>query len=156
MKTDSEKEASRIADAIVELVERTDGPVPLCEIEREIPGFAAQGPPYWSYVIERNGEETVYWAGMTEAGMLALGNVMRRRRVAIQLVNVLPYVLLDDGLGCENWQPIVLLPAKAANLDSPKWLLRASPLFQGIAKQTPSWRVLTPQPVGGTADGFSL
>jgi hypothetical protein len=155
MKTDSQKEASSIADAIVELVERTDGPVTLCEIEREIPGFAAQEAPYWSYVIERNGEETVYWAGMTEAGMLALKKVLRDRRVAVQLVNVLPYVLLGD-FGCENWQPIVLLPAKAANLDSPKWLLRASPLFQGIAKQKPGWRVLAPQPVGGTVDTFSL
>jgi hypothetical protein len=37
-----EKQANRIADAIVELVERTDGPVTLARIHREIPGFATE------------------------------------------------------------------------------------------------------------------
>jgi hypothetical protein len=48
MKTDQiEKSANRIADAIVELVERTDGPVTLAQVEREIPGFAKKDPPAW-------------------------------------------------------------------------------------------------------------
>jgi len=42
MRTDEqmEQQAIRIADAIVELVERTDAPVTLARIDREIPGFA--------------------------------------------------------------------------------------------------------------------
>src|SRR5215831_13354312 len=36
-----EKEAGRIADEIVRLVERTNGPVTLVQVRREIPGFAA-------------------------------------------------------------------------------------------------------------------
>lgn len=36
MKTDLGKKANRIAGAIVDLVERTDGPVTLCEVGREV------------------------------------------------------------------------------------------------------------------------
>jgi hypothetical protein len=36
-----EKEAGRIADEIVRLVERTNGPVTLVQVRSEIPGFAA-------------------------------------------------------------------------------------------------------------------
>ena len=50
-----EKQTNRIADAIVELVERTDGPVTLARVEREVAGFAKHEPPSWSFVIERGG-----------------------------------------------------------------------------------------------------
>ncbi len=68
MHTHIEKEASRIADAIVKLVERTDGPVTLAQVEREVAGFAEDEPPTWNFGIERGGVETVYWTGLTEAG----------------------------------------------------------------------------------------
>ena len=42
-----EKQTNRIADAIVELVERIDGPVTLAQVEREVPGFAGHAPPFW-------------------------------------------------------------------------------------------------------------
>jgi hypothetical protein len=35
-----ENQANRVADAIVDLVERNNGPVTLARIGREIPGFA--------------------------------------------------------------------------------------------------------------------
>jgi hypothetical protein len=156
MKTELKKEAGRIADAIVELVERSDGPVTLCKVAREVTGFAKEEPPSWDYFIKHDGKETLYWCGMTEGGFLALQAVMRGRRVAVQPVNELPYVVDDGVIARDNWQPIVLLPAKAANLDSPKWLLRVSPLFQGTVKDNAGFRILRPEPVGGTADGFSL
>ena len=151
-----EKQTNRIADAIVELVERTDGPVTLARVDREVAEFANHEPPWWDYVIERGGATTVYWGGMTEAGSAALQKVLRGRRVAVQFVNLLPYLL--DGLvdDEENWQPIVLLPARAANLDSPKWLVRASQDYVAIALDTPGWRLLKPAPVSFTADQFSL
>ena len=39
--------------------------------------------------------------------------------VAVQFVNIVPY-LFEKRLGTdEHWQPIVLLPAKAANMATP-------------------------------------
>ena len=151
-----EKQASRIGDAIVELVERTDGPVTLAEVDREVAGFATPGSPSWDYVIERGGVETIYWTGMTEAGQAALQKVLRGRRVAVQFVNLLPYFVEGHLVQNEHWQPIVLLPARAANLDSPKWLVRASQDYVAIALDTPGWRLLKPAPVSFTADQFSL
>ena len=46
--TQSEKETCRIAHAIVELVERTNGPMTLVQVEREIAGFAKHEPPSWN------------------------------------------------------------------------------------------------------------
>src|SRR5580704_6670940 len=88
-----EKEARRIADAIVTLVERTDGPVTLARLDREIPGFSQTDGPSWEYYVEHDAGETVIWEGMTEAGHLALRKVISGRRVAIQPVNLLPYLL---------------------------------------------------------------
>jgi len=156
MKKHIEKEANRIADAIVELVERADGPVTLTEVNRAVAGFAANEPPFYSYVIEHAGDESVYWSDMTEAGEKAFEKVLLGRRIAIQFVNPLLYFLAGGGIMDENWRPIVLLPARAANLDSPKWLMRGSQDFIAIAMSKPGWRPLTPGPVRYTADQFSL
>jgi hypothetical protein len=64
---------------------------------------------------------------MTEEGLSALRYIMSGRRVAVQFVNALPYVLENCVLGRENWQPIVLLPKSAGNLDTCNWLVRTSP-----------------------------
>ena len=110
-----EKVASGIADAIVALVERADGPVTLSRIEREVPGFAKKGPPTWSRVLERSDGEALIWDGMTEAGSIALGKVMAGRRVAVQMVSPILYMIEGDALPQnENWLPVVLLPATAA------------------------------------------
>jgi hypothetical protein len=53
-KKQTEKQATRIADAIVDLVERNDGPVTLAQIEREVEGFAKEEPPTWEYFLERD------------------------------------------------------------------------------------------------------
>lgn len=66
---------------------------------------------------------------MTEAGLAALNNVTSEHRVAIQFVNVLPYLLENCIITRENWQPILLLPARAANIDTPNWLMRAPGLY---------------------------
>jgi hypothetical protein len=122
-----ENEATRIADAIVKLVERVDGPVTLAKIQRDVAGFAAKTAPAWEYVIETDGKEVVIWSDMTEAGLAALEKVMIGRRVAVQLVSLLPYLFEDVLPDDPDWQPVVLLPAKAANLDTPLWLMRATP-----------------------------
>jgi hypothetical protein len=156
-----EKQASGIADAIVDLVERTDGPVTLSQIEREIPGFATNGPSAWEYIIEHGGGETIIWGGMTEAGFTALRKVVRGRRVAVQLVNVLPYCLEGCVIHDERWSPIVLLPARAANLETPAFpLMRASQAFRehsstrATAEGKTGNRLLTPGSVRYTADRF--
>ena len=63
-----ENQANRIADAIVDLVERTDGPVTFTQIEREVEGFATK-PSSWAYELgERPGQPAmVVWEGMSEA-----------------------------------------------------------------------------------------
>src|SRR5947209_17273910 len=102
-KKQTEKQATRIADALVDLVERTDGPVTLARIEREVEGFMTKGPPSWSYTLGERPEQpaVVVWGGMTEAGAAALRQVMCERRVAVQFVTRAVY--LDRFLEPEKW-----------------------------------------------------
>jgi hypothetical protein len=125
----TEKEAVRIADAIVELVERTDGPVTLPRLDREIPGFAQkEGGASWQYVREHDAGETVFWEGMTEAGCHALRRVISGRRVAIQSVTHEMYRVAEDQLPVdENWSPIILHPKVDANVDHECFLMRLPP-----------------------------
>jgi len=159
MKPDLEKEIARIADAIVGLVERTDGPVTLARVQEEISGFAKHEPPSWKHVVKHDGRETSFWSEMTEAGLAALLKVTRERRVAIQFVSVMPYLLDGCLIEDEDWQPIVLLPAKAANLDSQNWRLRVPQAVYGdiakqVAERRTDLRLLTPDYAGATADRF--
>jgi hypothetical protein len=154
-----EKQASHIADAIVDLVERCDGPVTLAQIHREIPGFGSDEDPSWDYHINHEGGVGTIWGGMTKAGTEALSKVIRGRRVAVQLVDPRLYILEGYWMS-ERCVPVVLLPARAANLETP-----AFPLFR--AARPDEWmrrvaaakmlgnRLLTPSSVGSTADCFS-
>jgi len=165
MRTDKqmEKQASHIADAIVDLVERANGPVTLSEINRKIPGFAAKEPPAWEYFYEHDdGTEVVIWDGMTEAGFEALRKVIRGRRVAIQFVKPVLYFLMENCLfHNDQWWPIVLLPARAANVETPAYLERTSQKQQdyfikrATAEGLTGYRRLTPGSAGN-ADCFSL
>jgi hypothetical protein len=155
--------ASLIADAIVDLVERTDGPVTLARIEREIPGFVAKESPSWGYVIEHEGGEALMWDGMTKAGLAALRKVMSGRRVTVQaLINLLPYLVEGSYPRSENWMPVVLLPVRAANLDTPKWLMRYSEkvldhcIQEAARTGLQGYRRLTPSAVRATADQFMV
>jgi hypothetical protein len=158
-----QKQARLIADAIVELVERTDGPVTLARIDREIEGFAKNAGPSREYVIEHGGGETLIWDGMTEAGLAALRKVMSGRRVAVQhLINLAPYLLEGRLPPNENWMPVVLLPVRAANLDTPKWLMRYSEKFRDLCMRMAGergergYRQLTPSASSNTADQFTV
>ena len=92
---------------------------------------------------------------MTEAGLAALNNVTSEHRVAIQFVNVLPYLLENCIITRENWQPILLLPARAANIDTPNWLMRApDSIAREISNANVRNRLLTPCHAGATADWF--
>jgi hypothetical protein len=162
MKTVDElaKRAETISNAIVELVERTDGPVTLAQIAREIPGFAQPTAPAWQYAIEDAEGDLLIWDGMTEAATTALRKVLRGRKVAVQLVDVRPYLLDGCVITAKNWLPIVLLPKKAANLDTPRWRMRVSPGFREYAhgravREGLSDRLLTPRPFRFTADQFA-
>jgi hypothetical protein len=94
--------ADDIANSIVHLVERTDGPVTLARIAHEVPGFAQDNLPAWEYFVSLAGREVLFWDGMTEEGCAALRAVMSGRRVAVQHVNLLPYILEDRVPGSEN------------------------------------------------------
>jgi hypothetical protein len=151
-----ENQANRIADAIVDLVERNNGPITLAQIEREVPGFEKRESPAWEYFLERDDGETIIWDGMTEAGLMALRNVMSGHRVAVQYVSSLPYFLLEGRCPqSENWLPIVLLPVRAANLDTPRWRIRCSQAYRDNCITKPGHRPLTPTAVRYTADQFS-
>jgi hypothetical protein len=148
----------RIAKEIVDLVERTDGPVPLNRIDEQVVGFRAPCAPNWSYSIPHNTGEVVIWNGMTKPGAEALRYVLDKRQVALQLVNVLPYVFEDVRLLDPAWQPVVLLPKRAANFDGPLWLFRVPPALAPqmalrVARDD-RYRPLTPKRVGFTADCF--
>jgi hypothetical protein len=158
-----EKQASIIADAIVDLVERTDGPVTLARLDREIQGFAEKESPSWEYVVEHDDGETLVWNGMTEAGLAALRKVMSGRMVAVQyLSNPSLYFLEGNYPANENWMPVVLLPVRAANLQTPKWLMRFSENFldqcmrMAAERGERGYRRLTPSAVRGTADRFTV
>jgi flagellar biosynthesis regulator FlbT len=74
-------------------------------------------------VIEGSETEQLVWNGMSEAGYLALRKVISERRVAIQLVNAVPYLLENCVVYDDDWVPTMLLPAKAANLEAPRRLV---------------------------------
>jgi hypothetical protein len=157
-----ENEATRIADAIVKLVERIDGPVTFAQIQRDIAGFAAKTAPAWDYIIENGAKETVIWTGMTEAGLAALEKLISGRRVAFQSVNVWPYLLGDVLVDHPDWQPVVLLPAKGANLSIPQWLMRVPPdkrnqlVTFAKKKGKRGYRPLKPAALRFNADQFSI
>jgi len=119
--------AKNIANAIVELAERVSGPVTLAQIEREIPGFAEQDDTTrsWSY-LTGDQEENLIWDGMTEEGCAGLRSVLVGRRVAIQMTPLPIYWLEGRYPVCQNWVPISLLPARMANLETPRLLIRGS------------------------------
>jgi hypothetical protein len=155
-----DKQVDRVADAIVGLVERTDGPVTLARVHREVDGFAQHEPPFWAHVVRCASGEVSFWCEMSKAGLAAFQKVMDERRIAIQFVNTLPYVLDGCFRENENWQPIVLLPARAANLDGPKGLIRVpqevqDQIARAAAEQKTSLRPLAPRYDGATADHFS-
>jgi hypothetical protein len=143
---------------LVELVERTDGPVTLAQIASEIPGFAHDEPGRTVYEL---GRECVIWDRMTKAGAMALRDVFRKRKVAIQFVNPVIYIVEDCVSNDENWRPIELLPKTAANMDTPNGLMRTSQgaheyCIERAAKEGRSdYQTLTPRPLRFTADRFA-
>jgi hypothetical protein len=157
-----EREVERIAAAIIDLVEQTNGPVLLSELDEKVSGFSAAHGPAHDYFISHNQGGTLVWEGMTEAGYKALRNVLNTRQVAIQCVSILPYLLAGAMSSNENWRPFVLIPARAANLDTPTWVMRVSPKMQvmvlknAAASEHTGYRPLTPRPVRFTADQFSF
>lgn len=155
--------SNKIADAIVALVKAKDGPVTLLQIEREVPGFAANTLPGWYFALPASGREAFVWAGLTEAGAAALGKIIFGKKVAVQFVTPQPYLL--DGGACyfgEDWLPIMLLPAEAANASNATLLARLSPqsLKDTLARPTSGKAnrvtALTPHPRRHPADRFSI
>jgi hypothetical protein len=143
-------------------VNDTDGPVTFSRIDREVPGFKSEDRSIWQYLIDNSGKEFLIWSGMTQAGFSALCQVISGRRVAIQFVNALPYILDDLLLFDDDWLPSLLVPAKAANLETPRRLLRTSEhcreylMERATADKEAGYRMLEPRPLRFTADRFSL
>ena len=156
-----ERRANKIANAIVELIDQ-DGPVTLAQINRDISGFAKKDDPSWSYHLDSVVGRWLIWNGMTEAGYIALRSVLLNRRVAVQWVDARPYRIENYILPDANWHPMLLLPVKGANLDSPDRLLRVSPEYQqhwlklAAEEQIPGYRALAPVPLRFTTDHFCI
>ena len=93
---------------------------------------------------------------MTEAGLEAFRSVLSSRRVAVQYVSRLLYFVDGVQVNADAWEPIALLPVRAANIETPKWAIRASPAARAKALSLASsdFRPLTPKPVRSTADDF--
>jgi hypothetical protein len=134
-----------IADEIVHLVECTDGPVTLAQIAKEVPGFAkpVDARACWAYFYTYNDREVLLWDNMTKAGLQALQEVIKDRRVAVQFVSPIVYiteaVLSEDPHAIQmpesnNWVPVVVLPKAAGNLDTPNMLLRVSAQLNETAR----------------------
>jgi hypothetical protein len=157
-----EKRSDKIANAIVALVNDTNGPVTFSQIDIEVPGFTSKERSTWDYLIDNAGKEFLIWRGMSEAGFAALSKVISGRRVAIQYVSALPYILDNCVLFDDAWLPSVLVPAKAANLETPRRLLRTSEysrkclMERAVADGLGGYRMLAPSPLRFTADQFSL
>jgi hypothetical protein len=149
-----EQEVSRIADAIVALVERADGPVTLAQVDREVRGFAAHEPPFCDHVLTGASSETSFWYDMSEPGLAALRKVLNERRVAVQFVSPILYLVEGCILENRNWQPIVLLPVRAANVETPNWSMRAPPQLRKMLAKHGRNRVVKPGVVRATADDF--
>jgi hypothetical protein len=66
------REVAGITAEIVDLVDRTNGPVPLNRLDDQVPGFSAPDGPSWSYSRQLSTGEAVIWDGMTDAGYKAL------------------------------------------------------------------------------------
>jgi hypothetical protein len=156
-----EKRSNEIANAIVALVNKTNGPVKFSRLDREVSGFTSKEQSIWQYLIDNSGKEFLIWSGMSEAGSAALSKVISGHRIALQFVNAVPYILDGCLLYDDDWLPSVLLPARAANLETPKRLLRSpgyiqnSLMAQAVASGKSGYRILTPSPLRFTADQFS-
>jgi hypothetical protein len=151
---------ARMAREIVSLVERIDGPVPLNRIDEHVSGFRAPHGPSWSYFMRHSAGEAVLWDGMTKAGYKALRHVLNEREVALQLVNALPYIFENVRLIDPDWQPVLLLPVRAANINGPHWAFRVPPalapqMMLRLASDD-RYRPLIPRQVGSTADRFCV
>jgi hypothetical protein len=124
-----EKLAKTIATAVIELVERVGGPVTLAQIECEVSGFAERpdSAEAWSYVTGFGDEDGILiWDGMTEEGCAGLRSVLLERRVAVQMTPAALYLLEGRCPLDHKWVPVSLLPARMANLETPRLLIRGS------------------------------
>jgi hypothetical protein len=110
----------RISDAIVDLVERTGGPVTLAEIA-DVPGFSVERGTDAAWCWET--EEVLIWDGMTEDGCAALRHVVMAGRVTMQQSSRFLYFFHGRYLSAPNWVPIALAPAAKANFRTPTVLL---------------------------------
>jgi hypothetical protein len=155
--------SNKIADAIVDLVNDTDGPVTLSQVEREVPGFAKNGAPVWYFAFPQASGDQFVWGNMTEAGEVALREIIYGKRLAVQFVTPQPY-LIEGGtnyIDRSDWLPIMLLPARSANI-STNLLARLSPQsLEDTLASTPSngraaFRLLKPHPLRFAADCFSV
>jgi hypothetical protein len=162
--TQLDKLSNKIADAIVDLVNDTDGPLTLLQVDREVPGFAKSDLPAFNFMLPGGSGDAYIWGGMTESGAAALRKVIYGRRVAIQFVTPQPYI--QDGCGGyferDDWQALMLLPAGAANFSAPKWLVRLSTEFLNramagaVSMKRTDVHLLSPQPMRYAMDYFSV
>jgi hypothetical protein len=92
----------------------------------------------------------------------ALRDVITGRKVAIQYVIPMFYIVENPLCECENWEPVVLLPKSDGNLESPNRLLRASRGYQEYALRCASEgkmsgiRRITPRAASFAADPFAV
>jgi hypothetical protein len=156
--TQSEKLANRIAAAIVAHVEHKNGPITLLEIARVIPDFAGTGQMQSDWVTADG--ETVIWSGMTEAGRSALAKVLNKHEVAVQF-GWKPYLFEGCRLKISDGLPLILIPKRAANVETKMWLMRVSETLREAcikrgALENKTARPLTPRPIRFTADQYML
>ncbi|MGH9917493.1 MAG: hypothetical protein ACRD6W_01270 [Nitrososphaerales archaeon] len=146
-----ETTTGEIANAIVDLVDRADVPVTLAQIEREVPGFAAEnGQERFRCTAGDGNLEDVIWDGMTKQGSDALQQVFKERRVAMQACPASAYTFQGRRVADPTWVPIALVPARMANLEAPQFLARGPKQYldqamaRAAAKGLAGYRVIGP------------
>ncbi len=142
---------TQIADAIVDLVDRAGEPVTLAQIEREIPGFAAEnGQEKFQCTAGDGNLEDVIWDGMTKQGSDALKQVLKERMVAMQASPLSAYASQGRSVADPTWVPVALVPACMGNLEAPQMRTRGPKQYldqvmaRAAAKGLTGYRVIGP------------
>ena len=117
-------EVSRIADEIVSLVEQEDC-LTFTELDQRIEGFRSSVDLGWSFGCG----QLQAWAGMSDAGVLALERLVDQRRIAFAPSSAMTYAFHGGRVPVfdKSWIPMVLRPARYGELCANGFLMVPSP-----------------------------
>ena len=109
----SDKAITRLTDAIEAQVKARVDHVSSAELALSVPGFlTAEAKEQYAIRLA----DTLVWAGVTKTAAQALWNLLDERRVCLQNTTLLVYACDGMMLHDKNRTPMVLRPARFANI----------------------------------------